>query len=65
MRYEYKFVKVELKGVFESKPKQDYREIVREHAGEDWRLFQIFAPGTHGYGTATWFELIFERAVRS
>lgn len=60
---EYKFVKVELKGILQSKPEENYHDIVHAHAREGWKLFQIFAPGTHGFGTVTYFELIFERAV--
>jgi hypothetical protein len=59
--YEYKFVKVDLKGFIESKPDLDYHEIIHENAKEGWKLFQIFAPSTYGFGTVTFFELIFER----
>ena len=62
MKYEYKFVKIELKaGFWTNTPKQEYREIIERHASEGWRLVQIFAPGTTGYGVAAYFELIFER----
>jgi len=61
MMYEYKFVRMELKGVMEMKPEQDYRRVIEQHAGEGWRLVQIFAPGTYGHGTAAYFELIFEK----
>ena len=61
-RYEYKFVKVELKsGWHVDKPTADYHAIVEEHAREGWRLVQLFAPGTTGTGWATYFEIIFER----
>ncbi|MFO6495629.1 MULTISPECIES: DUF4177 domain-containing protein [Bacillus] len=43
------------------KPKEDYREVIREYAREGWRFVQIFAPATSGYGIASYFELIFER----
>ncbi|WP_240374947.1 DUF4177 domain-containing protein [Bacillus piscicola] len=59
--YEYKFEKVDLKGGFRMKPKEDYHDIIREHAKDGWRLVQIFAPGTSSYGLASYFELIFER----
>ncbi|MGG2018196.1 DUF4177 domain-containing protein [Bacillus sp. S10(2024)] len=60
--YEYKFVKVELKSaLMASKPKEDYQTIITEHAKEDWRFVQIFAPSTAGTGSAAYFELIFER----
>ena len=61
--YEYKFVQVELKqGILKATAKEDYREIIREHAEHGWRLVQIFAPGTGGVGAAVNFELIFEKA---
>lgn len=60
--YEYKFVKVELKTTFKGrKPTEDYHRIVERHAAEGWKLLQIFAPPTSGYGIADSFELIFER----
>jgi hypothetical protein len=61
-RYEYKFVRVELKsGLRTDTPKEDYQQIVHDHAKEGWRLFQIFAPATSGTGWASYIELIFER----
>ena len=34
--YEYKFVQVELKqGILKATAKEDYREIIREHANTD------------------------------
>jgi hypothetical protein len=47
--YEYKFVRLRCtseKGFLEPlehQPEEDYREIVREHAIEGWRLVQIFS----------------------
>ena len=42
--YEYKFVRVELKsGWLADTPKEDYHNIVEDHAKEGWRLFQLFA----------------------
>ena len=61
--YEYEFVRIELGGVFVSKPKQDYHEIIRTYAKKGWTFKQIFAPATAGYGSAAYFELIFERKV--
>ncbi|MCU9613155.1 DUF4177 domain-containing protein [Caldibacillus lycopersici] len=58
--YEYKFVKVDL-SKWNSAPKDDYQEIINQHANEGWRLVQIFAPSTKGYGSAAYFEIIFER----
>lgn len=62
MKYEYKYVKIELKSAFwTNKPKQAYHEIIDEHARQGWRFVQIFAPATSGYGSASYFELIFEK----
>ncbi|MHC5181468.1 MAG: DUF4177 domain-containing protein [Planctomycetota bacterium] len=64
MNYEYKFEKLKLKGAwFTTKPEQDYHDIIAQHAEDGWRFVQIFAPATSGYGSATYFELIFERPV--
>jgi len=62
--YEYKFVRSNL-GWLSHEPKKDYRQVVHEHAKEGWKLFQILTPGTGGFGQAEYFELIFERPVRS
>lgn len=65
--YEYKFIKVELKTTGLLKPaeaKEDYHEIIREHAEEGWRFVQIFAPGTAIQGVAAYFELIFEKKIK-
>ena len=62
--YEYKFVKISLSsGFLVKKPKDDYQEIIREHAKHGWRLVQIFAPAISGYGIAKFYELIFERPI--
>lgn len=63
--YEYKFVLIELKqGLMKAEAKEDYREIIKEHAKKGWRLVQIFAPGTAIVGAAANFELIFEKKVK-
>jgi hypothetical protein len=60
--YEYKFVKVEVSNFsFKAKLKDDYHEIIYQHAKEGWKLFQIFAPPMYGQGTAAFFDIIFER----
>jgi uncharacterized protein DUF4177 len=65
-KYEYKFVRVDLKaGWSTDTPKEDYQNIVHDHADEGWRLHQIFAPATSGTGWASYFELIFERVQAS
>lgn len=60
--YTYKFVKIEMKsGFFGSKPKEDYKAVIESHAKDGWKFKQIFAPATSGYGSAAYFELIFEK----
>jgi uncharacterized protein DUF4177 len=64
--YEYKFVRIG-EGVLWAKREADekYKETIVEHARQGWRLVQIFAPGMGAAGRATFFEIIFERPVRS
>ncbi|MBW8039944.1 MAG: DUF4177 domain-containing protein [Planctomycetes bacterium] len=61
MKYEYKFVRLG-KGWLRVKRStiQQYQQIVTEHAQQEWRLVQIFAPSIAVYGIAKYFELIFE-----
>ena len=63
--FEYKFVKIdaEVKAFGENLLKEDYHEIIHDHAKDGWRLVQIFAPTFHGYGIAKYIEMIFERQV--
>ncbi|MNN86860.1 hypothetical protein D3C81_2043300 [compost metagenome] len=61
--YQYKFIKIDLEGFIQSKPEEDYKEIINEQAREGWKLLQIFAPNTYGFGTVTYMELIFERRI--
>ena len=63
-RYEYKFARLGegLLGV-RSSAKEQYQQVIHDHARDGWRLVQIFAPGTGGYGAAKYFELIFEREI--
>ncbi len=63
-KHEYKFVR-RGESVLEVRPggKNGCRDAIVEHAAEDWRAGQIFAPGTAAYGTAGYFELILEREV--
>lgn len=55
--YEYKFIKLKI-SVWTGKPKQDYQEIIQDHARQGWRLVQI----GHIHGQQE-MELIFERPV--
>ncbi|MDQ0270951.1 DUF4177 domain-containing protein [Cytobacillus purgationiresistens] len=58
--YEYKFVDIPL-GSFSGYPKEDYEEIVHEHARQGWKLHQILTPPFAASGQASSMELIFER----
>ncbi len=63
--YKYEFVRIELKsGFIKSKPKEDYQEIIISYAKKGWRFKQIFAPATSGYGSSSYFELIFEKETK-
>lgn len=63
--YKYEFVRIELKrfSLKELKTKQDYHKIIEENAKKGWRLVQIVTPPTGIYGSATHYELIFEKEV--
>ena len=61
-RYDYKFVRVELKsGWRKDTPEEDYHKIAKDHGKEGWRLIQLFAPAMSGTGWASFVELLFER----
>ena len=61
---EYKFVRFRLKPTFfTGEPKDDYKEIIHQHAHEGWRLVQIFAPAIGGFGKAVFYEIIFEKSA--
>jgi hypothetical protein len=64
-RYEYEFVRLGegWMGVKKS-AREEYQQLIRDYAREGWRLVQVFAPGTGGYGAAKYYELILEREVR-
>ncbi|MGV8026353.1 MAG: DUF4177 domain-containing protein [Anaerolineaceae bacterium] len=60
--YEYKFVKINLRGALPpKKPMEDYHKVIEENAKEGWRLVQIFAPVVAAGPFAAFYELIFER----
>ncbi|HQJ36937.1 MAG TPA: DUF4177 domain-containing protein [Bacillota bacterium] len=61
--YEYKFIRLGMKGFFVRKPDQDYHAIIEEYSREGWRLVQILTPPIGSYGVATYFELIFEKQI--
>jgi hypothetical protein len=64
-RYEYKFVRVEGDRGFciNIAGRAEYQEVIRQHAEEGWRLVQIFAPATEGFGAACDADVIFDRVV--
>lgn len=65
MNYEYKFVRIKLElGIFADKPREEYHDVIWNHAAEGWRLVQVFAPGTFMAGKAEYFEVIFERPLK-
>ncbi len=59
--YRYEIIRIEIKGLITSRPKEDYREIIKEKAKEGWRLKQLFAPAIEGAGAAPYIDLIFEK----
>ena len=62
--YQYEYVRIELKsGFLKKKPKKDYQEVINNYAKKGWKFKQIFAPAIFGYGSATYFELIFEKEI--
>lgn len=61
--YEYRFIKIGVKGFFKRRPEIDYHTLVRNYAKEGWRLVQILTPPLGSYGVATYFELIFEKKI--
>ena len=62
-RYEYKFVRLGSHWWRRGAELATYQSVVHDHAREGWRLVQIFSPGVGVYGSATYWELIFEREV--
>lgn len=62
--YEYKFVKIEMKGTFKLEPEEDYQSIANQYGRDGWRLIQVLTPPTVGYGTVGYYELVFERRIK-
>jgi len=42
--YEYKFVRIDLEGLVNRKPREDYHRVVEKYVEEAWKLVQIFSP---------------------
>ncbi len=61
--YEYKFVRVDVDGIFTRKPAADHHLLIEQYAKDGWRLVQIFAPAVsvRAGGVPDYFELIFEK----
>jgi hypothetical protein len=63
-RYEYKYVRVKLKGGgFSGRFSAEYQNEIKLHANEGWRFVQAFAPAIVGYGASSYTDLIFEREL--
>jgi len=63
-QFEYKFVRIG-KGWFwpSSESEREYRDTIRKHAREGWRLVQVFAPSNGIYGLSRYYEIILERPI--
>lgn len=61
--YEYKIIKINLGGIFNAVPKEEYTKVIAEYASQGWRLVQIFAPGVANNGLPKYYDVIFERAM--
>jgi hypothetical protein len=65
-RYEYKFVRIGEGWLGTKKSAEiEYKEEIRSHARDGWRLVQIFSPGTGAYGASKFYEMIFEKPCQS
>ena len=63
-KYEYKFVRLgEAWLGVKQKVKEEYQNLIHQHAQDGWRLVQVFAPSLGEYGRAKYIEVIFEREV--
>lgn len=73
--YEYKFIRFEKKsfwlwrsiwcGGLKKEWKEQYQNVIKEHAKEGWRLFQIFAPAANWINRVEFIEIILEREIKS
>ena len=65
-KYEYKFIRLG-EGWLSVKHGTlgKYQQVIQDHARDGWRLVQVFAPGTGGYGAAKYIEIILERETGS
>ncbi len=61
--YDYKFVEVQV-GSLTGKPKEDYREIIKEHALVGWRLHTFQPLPFSAGGQALQLQLIFEKELQ-
>jgi len=63
-KYEYKFVRLGEGWWVVKKPAiERQQQVIHKHAEQGWRSVQIFAPALAAYGSAKYFELIFEREI--
>lgn len=61
--FEYKVVRIDLGGVFNANPKEDYRKVIGEYTSQGWRFVQIFAPGVANNGLPKYYDVIFEKRL--
>lgn len=59
--FDYKIVKIMIKGTFTRVPAEEYHQIIIDHGRLGYRLAHIFAPPLYTQGMADYIELIFER----
>jgi len=59
-KYKYEFVKIKA-NFWSRQPAEDYHEIIKARARDGWRLVQIFAPASFGYGSVGYYESVFEK----
>jgi hypothetical protein len=57
--YEYKYVRVDVEGVWTRRPTVPHHRLIEEYAKEGWRFVQIFALAVSAGPTKVdYFELI-------
>lgn len=61
--YQYKSVKLAVKGGFVISELEDHNEIIDKHASEGWQLVQILPVKYTSNGVPVELEIIFEREI--
>lgn len=62
--YEYMFLRIEF-GRLSTKPKENYQDVIQEHAREGWRFVQLLTPDLSISGVTSYYDLVFERLKKS